>query len=98
MTQTGPRNAAFGLDKAGLANPGTVHWNSSPAQIYEQAVRRGEGQPAAPFVRQAAHGHGLVERFGPVVDARQQVRVQIDHRAATLLALPSSSSPYASSP
>jgi phosphoenolpyruvate carboxykinase (ATP) len=38
--------SAFGLDLHGLSPAGPVHWNLSPAQLYEQALRRGEGRLA----------------------------------------------------
>jgi phosphoenolpyruvate carboxykinase (ATP) len=56
VKQTGPRNKAFGLDRAGLTDPGEVYWNSSPARLYEQAVRRGEGM--------VAHGGALAVTTG----------------------------------
>ncbi len=36
-----------GLDAHGIATSGSVHWNLSPAVLYEHAVRRGEGAIAA---------------------------------------------------
>ncbi len=35
-----------GLDQHGLTPSGPVHWNLSPAQLYEQALARGEGRLA----------------------------------------------------
>ena len=35
-----------GLDIHGLAPSGSVHWNLSPAQLYEAALKRGEGRLA----------------------------------------------------
>jgi phosphoenolpyruvate carboxykinase (ATP) len=37
------REGRHGLDKHGLRNPGTVHWNLGPVELVEHAVRRGEG-------------------------------------------------------
>lgn len=34
----------FGLDRHGLCPTKTVHWNSSPTELVECAIRRGEGQ------------------------------------------------------
>ena len=34
----------YGLEQHGLKPVQTVHWNLSPAELVEQAVRRGEGQ------------------------------------------------------
>jgi phosphoenolpyruvate carboxykinase (ATP) len=36
----------FGLDIHGLTPSGPVHWNLSPAQLYEHAIRRKEGRLA----------------------------------------------------
>ena len=47
MTNTGPFVSRFGLDTLGLEPRGTVHWNQSPAELYEHAIRRGEAQLAA---------------------------------------------------
>ncbi len=33
----------FGLDHHGIEPTGEVHWNLSPAALYEQSIRRGEG-------------------------------------------------------
>jgi phosphoenolpyruvate carboxykinase (ATP) len=37
----------FGLDRHGLHHLGPVHWNLSVPRLYEQAVRRGEGEVVA---------------------------------------------------
>jgi phosphoenolpyruvate carboxykinase (ATP) len=37
------RPSRNGLDKHGIRNPGTVHWNLAPTELVEHAVRRGEG-------------------------------------------------------
>ena len=44
MKQTGFRNPAEGVERIGLENLAAVHWNLSEAQLFEEAVRRGEGQ------------------------------------------------------
>ncbi len=36
--------SSYGLEKHGLRPTQTVHWNLSPAELVEHAVRRGEGQ------------------------------------------------------
>src|SRR5438132_12028648 len=38
-----PRGPGASLEAAGLAPQHAVHWNLSPAALYEHAVRRGEG-------------------------------------------------------
>jgi phosphoenolpyruvate carboxykinase (ATP) len=38
---------AHGLEALGIVRSGRVHWNLSPAQLYEEAIRRGEGMLAA---------------------------------------------------
>ena len=38
---------AFGLEPLGIVRSGRVHWNLSPAVLYEEAIRRGEAQMAA---------------------------------------------------
>jgi len=37
---------AHGLEALGIVRAGHVHWNLSPAALYEEALRRGEGQLA----------------------------------------------------
>ena len=44
MTQAGFVIAKFGLDSLGLKNLGTVQWNLTVPALYEEAIRRGEGQ------------------------------------------------------
>src|SRR5512146_3043465 len=49
---------AFGLEALGIVRSGRVHWNLSPAALYEQALARGEASLAAegPLVaRTGAH-------------------------------------------
>ena len=36
--------SSYGLEQHGLSRLQAVHWNLSPAELVEQAVRRGEGQ------------------------------------------------------
>src|SRR5215216_3258751 len=38
---------AHGLEALGIVRSGRVHWNLSPAALYEEALRRKEGQLAA---------------------------------------------------
>jgi phosphoenolpyruvate carboxykinase (ATP) len=38
---------AYGLEALGIVRSGRVHWNLSPAALYEQALNRGEAQLAA---------------------------------------------------
>ena len=47
---------AHGLEALGIVRSGRVHWNLSPAALYEEALRRGEAQLAAdgPLVARTA--------------------------------------------
>ena len=38
---------AHGLEALGIVRAGHIHWNLSPAALYEEALRRGEGELAA---------------------------------------------------
>jgi aldehyde dehydrogenase (NAD+) len=38
---------AHGLEALGIVRSGRVHWNLTPAALYEEAIRRGEGLIAA---------------------------------------------------
>ena len=38
---------AHGLEALGITRAGRVHWNLSPAALYEEALRRAEGTLAA---------------------------------------------------
>ena len=38
---------AHGLEALGIVRSGRVHWNLSPAALYEEALRRGEASLAA---------------------------------------------------
>ena len=48
----GPYVSRHGLDIHGIRNTGTVHWNYSPARLYEEAIRRDEAvlAPEGPLV------------------------------------------------
>ena len=39
---------AYGLEALGIVRSGRVHWNLSPAALYELAVRRGEARSPTP--------------------------------------------------
>ena len=43
MKQTGPFISKYGVEYHGLKNVETVHWNYRVPQLYEAALRRGEG-------------------------------------------------------
>ncbi len=47
MSETGIRNADFGIDRVGLKTSGEVHYNYLSAALYEQAIRRGEARLSA---------------------------------------------------
>lgn len=47
MKQTGPYISTHGVDKSGFKNLAATHWNYRPAALYEEAIRRNEGQVAA---------------------------------------------------
>jgi len=47
VKQTGTWNEAQGLDAIGLKNLGSVHWNLSEPELYEEAIRRDEAKIAA---------------------------------------------------
>ncbi|WP_181708202.1 phosphoenolpyruvate carboxykinase [Chthonobacter rhizosphaerae] len=47
MEQTGIWNTAKGIETTGLKGLAAVHWNLVEADLYEQALRRSEGQIAA---------------------------------------------------
>ncbi|HVZ20740.1 MAG TPA: phosphoenolpyruvate carboxykinase (ATP), partial [Vicinamibacterales bacterium] len=51
---------AHGLEALGIVRSGRVHWNLSPAALYEEAIRRGEGVIAAdgPLVARTGHHTG----------------------------------------
>ncbi len=54
MNEIGKRNPACGIDAAGLTTTGKVHYNSTEAELYEEAIRRGEA-------RLTAHGALVAE-------------------------------------
>ncbi|HTQ78858.1 MAG TPA: phosphoenolpyruvate carboxykinase (ATP), partial [Thermoanaerobaculia bacterium] len=46
MRNVGPYISAHGIEEQGFSNAQTVYWNLPAAQLYEQAVRRGEARIA----------------------------------------------------
>jgi phosphoenolpyruvate carboxykinase (ATP) len=42
MTEKGVRNSSLGIEALGLATKGTVHYNFDSAELYEEALKRGE--------------------------------------------------------
>ena len=46
MHNIGPFVSKYGIENHGIENPGTVYWNLSTPVLYEQAVRRHEGDIA----------------------------------------------------
>ena len=47
MQLYGPVHSSFGLDKLGLVNLADQYWNLSTPALYEETIRRSEGQMAA---------------------------------------------------
>ena len=47
MSETGKRNPAFGLDALGLRSSAKVYYNLGPAELCEEAIRRGEAKLSA---------------------------------------------------
>jgi len=47
VKQTGPHISKNGVDITGFRNLAAVHWNYRPAALYEESIRRGEGEIAA---------------------------------------------------
>ena len=47
MQHVGAGPAAYGLDNHGILEARTVHWNLPTNLLHEEALRRGEGSPAA---------------------------------------------------
>ena len=43
MRQEGRNPSTYGIEEHGIEHAGAVYWNLPPAQLYEHAVRRGEG-------------------------------------------------------
>ncbi len=60
MKQTGLHVSRYGLEQQGLANLQAAHWNLSEAELYEQALVRGEGVVAegGPLVVRTGHHTG----------------------------------------
>ena len=54
MKETGKRNPSFGIEKSGLKTSGLVQYNLGEAELYEEAIRRGEA-------RLTAHGALVAE-------------------------------------
>ncbi len=46
MTERGPAVSRYGLEHHGIVNAGDVHWNLTTAALYEETLRRGEGELA----------------------------------------------------
>jgi phosphoenolpyruvate carboxykinase (ATP) len=46
VTQSGPAMSRFGLEEQGIRNYRQAFWNLTPAALYEEALRRGEGMLA----------------------------------------------------
>ena len=76
MRQVGPVIGEHGLDRHGIGEVATAYWNLSGPGLYEQAIRRGEGQVAeggALVVRTGAHtGRSPKDRF--IVEAAASKR------------------------
>jgi len=47
LATSGPRISNFGLDRHGINPSKAVHWNLESSVLFEEAVRRGEGQVSA---------------------------------------------------
>ena len=47
MVNRGPVWSRYGVEEQGLSDAGTVYWNLPPAQLYEEAVKRGEAAISA---------------------------------------------------
>lgn len=52
MKNSGANISSYGVENHGITNAGTVYWNLTPAMLYEEAIRRGEGTVSnlGPFV------------------------------------------------
>src|SRR6478736_2209212 len=78
-------DTAFGLGRHGFRNLKAVNWNLSAPALYEEAVRRGEGQVAANgplVVRTGIHtGRSAVDKF-VVRDAETENQVWWDNNKA----------------
>ncbi|MSP67813.1 MAG: phosphoenolpyruvate carboxykinase [Alphaproteobacteria bacterium] len=60
MKQIGPHISSHGLDRHGLHNLSSAHWNGTTAELYEAAICRHEGHLAAdgPLVVRTGHHTG----------------------------------------
>ena len=100
MQQAGFVVPKFGLETLGLKNLGNVHWNLSVPALYEEAIRRGEGQVAdggALVVRTGVHtGRSPNDKFF-VEDAESQGphRLGQDQQADLARALSRALQPHA---
>ena len=78
-------DTAFGLGPHGFRNLKAVNWNLSAPSLYEEAVRRGEGQVAANgplVVRTGIHtGRSAADKF-VVRDAETENQVWWDNNKA----------------
>ena len=100
MKQAGFVVPKFGLDTLGLKNLGNVHWNLSVPALYEEAIRRGEGQigdGGAFVVRTGVHtGRSPNDKF--IVEdseTKDQHRLGQDQPADRAGALPRALQPHA---
>jgi phosphoenolpyruvate carboxykinase (ATP) len=57
VQETGVRNDAYGSDKFGFKDLGTVHWNLTEAPLYEHAIAKGEASVVAGGALSAFTGH-----------------------------------------
>nr|WP_316651065.1 phosphoenolpyruvate carboxykinase [uncultured Gellertiella sp.] len=56
MEEIGLRNPAYGIDQIGLQDAARVHYNLSEAELYEEAIRRGEATLTADGALRALTG------------------------------------------
>lgn len=56
MEEIGVRNPALGLDVIGITDAGRIHYNLGEAELYEEAIRRGEAQLTADGALRALTG------------------------------------------
>lgn len=57
MKELGQHNAAFGLKKSGFDTTGTVRYNYTPAELYEEALKNGEARLTDKGALVALTGH-----------------------------------------